>query len=537
MKSHYAFAVKKIHKTAPLSSWLWGLLFVMAVTLLSAGFGCSKKSDAIIKAEHSANSPQSFQEDNSAEKGIILQEGDFSLRIPDRGYLNCSELEMRLKDHYAMRVERAGRRTRVIVSLKNFEEVSFIALEIGFDPSKYRPVTVEDLSFMDPERRQRTVQSSMIPSFIPRSEGIGDSDSLLESPVLFFALTDVRGKVPVAIARIRPQENGYASGSGDLIAVKFENASQGPTRTILRPPTKDLLRPEQNNLTISLWPAGISWYEPRLGDYDNNGYVGILDIEPLTRHFVETSDPSDPNFWIYTKYVDGSGDGVVNAVDLSPIAFHYGETTKGYRIHEAIDENGSGAVPVAVVYRPRPPADITNSPWYISLATLQYNTQELIPGWVPKEGLYYQVAPFDLDGLESTDVRSPWTRYRANQTPVALLQVDYTRGYPPLTVNFDGTDSYDPDGEILAFLWDFESDGHYDSVWPVEEGKAYHTYTKFGTYKATLKVIDNDGAWATTAVEIRVEDWVHTLPDNALEPVGAQDVIRNKVFPANPEPN
>jgi len=55
------------------------------------------------------------------------------------------------------------------------------------------------------------------------------------------------------------------------------------------------------------------------------------------------------------------------------------------------------------------------------------------------------------------------------------------------TVTFDASESYDQDGQIVSYNWNF-GDG------TTGEGKiATHSYSKEGNYKVTLTVVDNDG--------------------------------------------
>ena len=59
------------------------------------------------------------------------------------------------------------------------------------------------------------------------------------------------------------------------------------------------------------------------------------------------------------------------------------------------------------------------------------------------------------------------------------------------TITFDATASYDPDGEIVLYEWDFESDGVYDAsgVTPT----ATYSYPSEFIGVAQLRVTDNDG--------------------------------------------
>ena len=73
-----------------------------------------------------------------------------------------------------------------------------------------------------------------------------------------------------------------------------------------------------------------------------------------------------------------------------------------------------------------------------------------------------------------------------NLPPTADADADVTSGYPPLTVNFDGTGSSDPEGRPLSYHW-YSGDGYsfgYDPTFT-------HVYEDPGTYIANLLVIDD----------------------------------------------
>ncbi|MGQ9602422.1 MAG: PKD domain-containing protein [Candidatus Bipolaricaulia bacterium] len=87
-----------------------------------------------------------------------------------------------------------------------------------------------------------------------------------------------------------------------------------------------------------------------------------------------------------------------------------------------------------------------------------------------------------------------------NAAPTAKILANPTKGQEPLTVQFDGTGSTDPDDKIAKYEWDF-GDGTAKST----DAKPKHTYEKAGTYTATLTVTDNEGATAKATVTITVE--------------------------------
>ena len=72
------------------------------------------------------------------------------------------------------------------------------------------------------------------------------------------------------------------------------------------------------------------------------------------------------------------------------------------------------------------------------------------------------------------------------EPPVADAGGPYS-GKPGIAITFDGTNSYDPDGTIFSYAWDF-GDGKTD-MGPTPS----HAYSSTGTYTVTLTVTDNDG--------------------------------------------
>ncbi|MBU1050744.1 PKD domain-containing protein [Candidatus Bipolaricaulota bacterium] len=86
----------------------------------------------------------------------------------------------------------------------------------------------------------------------------------------------------------------------------------------------------------------------------------------------------------------------------------------------------------------------------------------------------------------------------SNVPPVARLAVTPSRGVSPLEVQFNGSASYDPDGRITRWSWDF-GDGERGS------GKSVtHRFTEPGTRLVRLTVRDNRGATTvgTTLIEV-----------------------------------
>ena len=103
----------------------------------------------------------------------------------------------------------------------------------------------------------------------------------------------------------------------------------------------------------------------------------------------------------------------------------------------------------------------------------------------------------------------------ATHPPVAEASASVSGGSVPLTVFFDGAGSYDPDGEIRSWSWDFEGDETPDFL-SYTGGAVEHTFTTPGTYRSRLTVTDNLGASASDTVIVRVADALGNEPPTAF---------------------
>ena len=87
-----------------------------------------------------------------------------------------------------------------------------------------------------------------------------------------------------------------------------------------------------------------------------------------------------------------------------------------------------------------------------------------------------------------------------NRPPTAVAQASPTSGQTPLTVNFDGRGSSDPDaGDTLSYAWDLDGDGIHDDSTSAQPS---WTYTAPGAVTARLRVTDPEGEFDTDSVVI-----------------------------------
>jgi hypothetical protein len=86
----------------------------------------------------------------------------------------------------------------------------------------------------------------------------------------------------------------------------------------------------------------------------------------------------------------------------------------------------------------------------------------------------------------------------------------HCNGIGPLTgfvgepITFDGSTSYDPDGYIEFYCWDWDNDGTIDQY--IDVAETTHTWDAVHDGTVRLVVIDNDGHAADTFIEVSVTE-------------------------------
>jgi outer membrane protein assembly factor BamB/chitodextrinase len=99
-----------------------------------------------------------------------------------------------------------------------------------------------------------------------------------------------------------------------------------------------------------------------------------------------------------------------------------------------------------------------------------------------------------------------------NEPPIADAQPSVQVVQDGEMASFDAFGSYDPDGHIVSYVWDFGDGGQETGV------EASHVYPGPGNYTVTLTVTDNDGATGTDTALVTVEE----IPEPENEPPIAQ---------------
>jgi uncharacterized protein YegL len=88
--------------------------------------------------------------------------------------------------------------------------------------------------------------------------------------------------------------------------------------------------------------------------------------------------------------------------------------------------------------------------------------------------------------------------------PVAVFTPSGTTAMKNQTIMLDALGSYDPDGTVEIYRWDFENDG----IWDIEGNvlMVAHSYATSDNYTVKLQVVDNTGAIDEETILITVSD-------------------------------
>ena len=125
------------------------------------------------------------------------------------------------------------------------------------------------------------------------------------------------------------------------------------------------------------------------------------------------------------------------------------------------------------------------------------------------EGVYD--VTLTIYGAGQTDSCTKQLEVWENWRPTAVASPDFYAGNNP-TINFDGSGSWDPDGTVVSYYWDFDDGATSTAMSPT------HTYTLDGIYDVTLVVTDNEGKQSYPAhCEIRIDAYTPPVTEAVIE--------------------
>jgi|GEM_PF-1492334 len=326
---------------------------------------------------------------------------------------------------------------------------------------------------------------AQIPIEIPLDETLAELEGM-ECPegvdeALWAELKDALGKALSCRARTCGAplgENAKMVDGGAQVP-----ALQGVIKFVATPPTGEANR--VNDLSILDNGDGtftLSWHYKNLGDYDQDGTVGISDITPLAQHYNESYEPTDVNCLL--AVIDGSGNGTVDIADITPIAIHFAENVHHYDIEGALAEEGPWEA-ISEVAQEAGAGD--NRIAYEAMLS-----EAPLP--------FYHVVPVDNEGSrgEASNVV-----LRQSLEPI-IYSVSPTVGYSEAECTFSALVT---GSEPLEYAWDFGGGAQpnaSDAAFPTVVLGSVGTYPASltmsniagdDTYEFTLTVTDSGGAW------------------------------------------
>lgn len=121
-----------------------------------------------------------------------------------------------------------------------------------------------------------------------------------------------------------------------------------------------------------------------------------------------------------------------------------------------------------------------------------------------KIGICYGAVPIIENHPPVAEARAGFNRQSATEKSVEVTLGDY--------VYFDGSLSWDPDGAVVYYLWDY-GDGSYGM-----ESRTEHAYYKTGRYLARLNVKDDKGAFSAMPSTVRIVVNPPTTPGGRVVP-------------------
>jgi len=121
------------------------------------------------------------------------------------------------------------------------------------------------------------------------------------------------------------------------------------------------------------------------------------------------------------------------------------------------------------------PMSLDGSGYVSDIPAQAYNTQ-----------VTYKVTATDANSYSDVSTLDSYTVTILESSPIALFTYSPDVADTGVDINFDASSSYDPDGTIVSYSWDF-GDGTTSSGVTVT-----HAYDKNGEYTVTLTVVDDD---------------------------------------------
>ena len=247
-------------------------------------------------------------------------------------------------------------------------------------------------------------------------------------------------------------------------------------------------------------------------DYGN---IYIVDEIPVSKEKPADSANEQTRYYYPSSYtIDFSSGAVISCVESAQIYYTNSEGEPQYAYYDIghyIDEgmttsvraevtNKGKAVESGIVefFAKRANEKTETKIGQAAFSGLQpYNSKYVYTTWTPEKGGEYTL----IARIKDSNTKDGYgeTSAKINYKPIAETCADFSADVLTMAY-FDGSRSYDKDGYIQAFIWDF---GDGESGVGVRPG---HKYLHSGTYKVKLTVIDNNNAQSTQEMQVTINE-------------------------------
>jgi chitodextrinase len=124
-------------------------------------------------------------------------------------------------------------------------------------------------------------------------------------------------------------------------------------------------------------------------------------------------------------------------------------------------------------------------------------------GLAARTTYWFRVRVVDTSGQSSVSNEVFATTARANLPPVAILTASRMRAAVGESISFSAQGSYDRDGRIARYQWDFDGKGRFPlDTGPIAEQR--HQFDKAGRFLVQVKITDDRGGTNTSSVEVTI---------------------------------
>ena len=144
-----------------------------------------------------------------------------------------------------------------------------------------------------------------------------------------------------------------------------------------------------------------------------------------------------------------------------------------------------------------------------------------------KNTVYHWYATISDDTFLITSPTYQFTTTNDNMPPIAEFSITPNNPIKNTSVTFDASQSYDPDGTITGYRWDFTGSGKFTS-WQTN-ATITNGYNTNGSYTVHLEIRDNDDQTNTTSFNLYIGE--NQAPNKPSQPKGPVTGIKNNSIP------